>query len=540
MKPVMMLEQHVSNMQMWPLMNILDQSIRSQVHLVFAFGVNATEVIFTTMDKKVYALGCNNNGCFGCGDTESSLRPRKINELDNKKIVDISAGSGPHVVVLTDEGEVYSWGHNVYTQIGSGVSTVGYSPFLVSKFINTRVTRVACGSYHTLTLTENGEVYAWGYNSSGQIGSGSTSTQSTPRKVLSTIGQMRMIDIGCCQNTSFALSCNGEVYCWGYNGNGQLGIGNCANQANPVKVTQLESHMIKKVACGFSHVFALSDEGQLFGWGSNSYGQLGIGNKTSQNTPVRVAVEVGHIVSVAATHYSNSSAAQNLQGQVFMWGHLRSQAVLTPVLTHFSNLNAVFASFSSPPVSWQPMQMGGDSKPTVKQSLSAAFNDEASSDLKILVEGKMIYVHKAVLKIRCDYFSRMFQSHWDENEQKVIQINEYSYNVVFSFLRYLYTDHVELEPHDAIGLLDLATSYCEDGLKWHCQRLIKESINIENAALLYSASIMYNAAELQRFCFQFCQNHMTQVVQTENFKLLEKQVMLEFITNSAQNGAFKK
>ena len=49
----MMLEQHVSNMQMWPLMNILDQSIRSQVHLVFAFGVNATEVIFTTMDKKV-------------------------------------------------------------------------------------------------------------------------------------------------------------------------------------------------------------------------------------------------------------------------------------------------------------------------------------------------------------------------------------------------------------------------------------------------------------------------------------------------------
>ena len=50
----------------------------------------------------MYALGCNNNGCFGCGDTESSLRPRKINELDNKKIVDVSAGSGPHVVVLTD------------------------------------------------------------------------------------------------------------------------------------------------------------------------------------------------------------------------------------------------------------------------------------------------------------------------------------------------------------------------------------------------------------------------------------------------------
>ena len=113
----------------------------------------------------------------------------------------------------------------------------------------------------------------------------------------------------------------------------------------------------------------------------------------------------------------------------------------------------------------------------------------------------------------------MFQSHWDEDEQKVIEINDYSYSVVFSFIRWLYTDHVELAPEDAIGkylltllprkvlsrkiesllllcvagLLDLATSYCEDGLKWHCQKLIKESINVENAALLYSASIMYNA-----------------------------------------------
>lgn len=298
--------------------------------------------------------------------------------------------------------------------------------------------------------------------------------------------------------------------------------------------------MIKKIACGFAHVFALSDEGELYGWGANIYGQLGLGHKNNSGTPLKVATEVGHVVSVAATHYSHSSAAQNLQGQVFMWGNLRSQTVMRPKLTHFSNLNAVFASFSLPPVSWQPMQMGGDSKPTVQQSLCAAFNDENTSDLKILVEGKIIHVHKAVLKIRCDYFSRMFQSHWDADEQKVIEINDYNYSVVFSFIRWLYTDHVELAPEDAIGLLDLATSYCEDGLKWHCQRLIKESINVENAVLLYSASIMYNAAELQRFCFQFCQNHMTQVVQTDNFKLLDKEVMYDFIRNSALHGAFKK
>jgi len=349
-----------------------------------------------------------------------------------------------------------------------------------------------------------------------------------------------MVDIGCCQNSSLSLSSSGEVFSWGYNGNGQLGINNNTNQTNPCAVTSLSGLMIKKLACGFAHVFALSDEGELYGWGANSYGQLGTGNKTNTGSPWKIATDVGHVVSVAATHYSHSSAAQNLQGQVYMWGHLRSQTVMKPVLTHFSNLNAVFASFSSPTVSWQPMQMGGDAKPTVQQSLSVAFNDEKTCDLKILVEGKMIHVHKAVLKIRCDYFSRMFQSHWDEDEQKVIEINDYSYSVVFSFIRWLYTDHVELAPEDAIGLLDLATSYCEDGLKWHCQKLIKESINVENAALLYSASIMYNAVELQRFCFQFCQNHMTQIVQTDNFRLLDKEVMYEFIRNSAIDGAFKK
>jgi len=134
----------------------------------------------------------------------------------------------------------------------------------------------------------------------------------------------------------------------------------------------------------------------------------------------------------------------------------------------------------------------------------------------------------------------MFQAHWDEDEQKVIEINDYSYSVIYSFLRWLYTDQVDLQPEDAIGLLDLATSYCEDGLKWHCQRLIKESISVENAAYLYSASIMYNAPELQRFCFEFCQNHMTLVVQTENFRLLDKDVLYEFILKSAICGAFKK
>jgi len=401
----LMYEQHVSNVQMWPLMNILDQEIRNKVHLVFCFGVNATEVIFTTMDKKVYALGCNRHGCSGCGNEVSSMIPQKISELDGKKVVSISAGSGPHVVVLTDDGEVYSWGDNKSSQVGNGDSITVLSPFLVSRFITTKVTRVACGSYHTLAVTENGEVYSWGFNNYGQIGCGSTASQGSPRKISFPVKENRMIDVSCCQNSSFALSCVGSLFSWGYNGNGQLGLNKDTHQRIPCLISLLSNITIKKISGGHSHVFALSDEGELYGWGSNCHGQLGVENKLSASSPLKVAGNIGHVVSVAASHFSHTSAAQNLQGQVYMWGMLRSQVVTNPVLTHFSNLNAVFASFSSPPINWQPMQMGGDAKPTVQQSLTAAFNNEKTSDLKILVEGKIIHVHKAVLKIRWRYNS---------------------------------------------------------------------------------------------------------------------------------------
>ncbi|XP_078492828.1 RCC1 and BTB domain-containing protein 1-like [Ciona intestinalis] len=186
------------------------------------------------------------------------------------------------------------------------------------------------------------------------------------------------------------------------------------------------------------------------------------------------------------------------------------------------------------------MTVTSEVEPSVQQSVSRAFNDETSADLKILVEGKHILVHKSILKIRCEYFKRMFQSHWDENNQDVIEITGYNYPVVYSFLRWLYTDQVELPTEDIIGLLDLATSYCENGLKRQCQKLIKESIVDENAALLYAAAIKYNAKELQDFCFQFCLNHMTKVVQTENFKLLDKEVLYELVLEASKHGAFKR
>lgn len=108
----------------------------------------------------------------------------------------------------------------------------------------------------------------------------------------------------------------------------------------------------------------------------------------------------------------------------------------------------------------------------------------------------------------------MFRSQWTEDQQEVIEIVQFSYPVYRSFLQFLYTDTVDLPPEDAIGktertfskrdafskvcvfgsgLLDLATSYCENHLKRLCQQIIKRGITVENAFTLLSAAIRYDA-----------------------------------------------
>lgn len=194
-----------------------------------------------------------------------------------------------------------------------------------------RVVDIACGSYHTLVLTSDGEVYAWGQNNCGQIGSGSTTNQPTPRKVTAGIGSRRVEAIACGQIASMAVLDTGEVFSWGYNGNGQLGNGTNANQPNPTRVSNLTAVVIQKVICGNAHSLLLSDDGAIYAFGSNSYGQLGTGTKSNQTSPVRIGADLGRFVDIAASHYNHISAALSQEGKVYMWGQCRQHSITVPI-----------------------------------------------------------------------------------------------------------------------------------------------------------------------------------------------------------------
>uniref|UniRef100_A0A672ZNA8 RCC1 and BTB domain-containing protein 2-like n=1 Tax=Sphaeramia orbicularis TaxID=375764 RepID=A0A672ZNA8_9TELE len=527
---------HMLDVGKWPVFALLPPEELRLIRQACVFGSAANEALYVTVNDEVFALGTNCSGCLGLGDLQSTIEPRRIDVLCGKKIVSLSYGTGPHVVIATADGEVFAWGHNGYSQLGNGTTNHGLTPALVStNLLSKRVTDVACGSHHTIALTTDGEVYAWGYNNSGQVGSGSTANQPTPRRVSSCLQNKVVVNIACGQLCSMAVLDNGEIYGWGYNCNGQLGLGNNGNQQTPCRIAALQGVNIVQVACGYAHTLALTDEGLVYAWGANSYGQLGTGNKSNQALPTLINTEKERMVEVAACHTSHTSAAKTQSGQVLMWGQCRGQAVASPHLTHFSSTDDVFACFATPAVTWHLLSVDGDDYLTVAQSLKKEFDSPEISDLKFLVDGKCIHVHKALLKIRCEHFRALL----NETEEDAIEIHQFSYLVYRAFLEYLYTDTISLPPEDAIGLLDLATFYREMRLKRLCQETIKRGISEENAITLLSAAVKYEARDLEEFCFKFCVNHLTAVTQTQAFANMDHDLLKNFISKASRYGAFK-
>lgn len=129
-----------------------------------------------------------------------------------------------------------------------------------------------------------------------------------------------------------------------------------------------------KVAAGTAHTIALSDDGGLYSWGANSYGQLGSGHKSNLTSPTRVATDLGRVVDIAAVHYGHISAAET-HTKIYMWGQCRGQAVVSPVETLFKSLHDVFACYSTPAVTHKPIEAKQYDDFSIVDALKLAFDD---------------------------------------------------------------------------------------------------------------------------------------------------------------------
>jgi uncharacterized repeat protein (TIGR01451 family) len=232
------------------------------------------------------------------------------------------AGSWLHTCALKG-GQVYCWGRNHYGQLGDNTTTNRITPTLVADGVmgNSGVTAVDAGAYHTCAL-KGGQVYCWGYNGNGQLGDGTTTQRTTPTLVANgAMGNSGVTAIAVGGYNTCALK-GGQVYCWGWNGYGQLGDGTTTYRTTPTLVADGamgNSGVTAVAAAGAGHTCALKG-GRVYCWGRNDYGQLGDGTTTYRNTPVLVANGAMGNSGVTAVAVDEVHTCALKGGQVYCWG----------------------------------------------------------------------------------------------------------------------------------------------------------------------------------------------------------------------------
>jgi|GEM_PF-4765617 len=221
------------------------------------------------------------------------------------------AAGGRHSFVLKSDGTVWGWGYNASGQLGDGTTTTRTTPVKINGLTN--VVAVSAGDTYSVALKGDGTVWTWGNNGNGQLGDGTTTARSTPAQVPNL---NNVIAVSAGYRHTFALKGDGTVWAWGCNSDGQLGNGSTADQTRPVKITALSN--VSAIAGGERHSLALKEDGTVWSWGYNINGQLGNGNTTSRSTPAQIPGLSG-MTAVSAT-YRHSMALKN-DGTVWAWGY---------------------------------------------------------------------------------------------------------------------------------------------------------------------------------------------------------------------------
>nr|XP_034301898.1 E3 ubiquitin-protein ligase HERC2 isoform X2 [Crassostrea gigas] len=253
-----------------------------------------------TSDGEVFSWGNGDGGKLGHGDYQNHEEPALITGLSGKQVAKICCGSS-YSVALTSNGEVYSWGKGNFGRLGHGSSEDQTTPMLLKFFKGHRIVDVACGSgdAQTLAVTDSGAVYSWGDGDYGKLGRGGNDGCKTPKVIEKLMGQ-DVVRVYCGNQFSMALTKSGAVYTWGKGDNYRLGHGTEDHARHPKQIEALSSKKVKDIAIGSLHCMAITEDGELYGWGRNEQGQLGNPSISNFTEPTLIGgMEGKNIIGVA-------------------------------------------------------------------------------------------------------------------------------------------------------------------------------------------------------------------------------------------------
>ena len=275
-------------------------------------------------DETVVAFGYDIHGQLGDGGNSDQKSPQPVPGLT--KIKAVSAGLTNYSMAVDGDGALYSWGSNIWGQLGLGMPGNGdvSAPTKVTFPAGVLIKAVAAANIHPIALGDDGTVWSWGFNGDGQLGNGSFGGNTTsPSRVqvrlstgeLTPLTGVKAIAGGA--GHGLALKEDKTVWSWGSNSHGQLGDGTIDDECTAHAIAGLTN--IKAIAAGRHHALALTEGGAVFAWGENERGQLGDESIVERRAPVSVHGLSGVTIKALAASFESSFALKD-DGTLVAWG----------------------------------------------------------------------------------------------------------------------------------------------------------------------------------------------------------------------------
>ena len=238
-------------------------------------------VLAIKTDGTLWSWGRNGNGQLGLGNITEYSSPKQVGALTNWSKV-ATKGNTFSLATKTD-GTLWSWGQNDSGQLGLGNLTNYSSPKQVGSLTNWANIASEESNPFSLATKTDGTLWSWGANVFGQLGLGNAVDRSSPNQV----GALTSwLNVATCYGSSIATKTDGTLWSWGYNFFGSLGLGNTTTYSSPKQVGALTTWL--NIAGGRYQIVAVKTDGTLWNWGQNNFGQLGDGTIVSKSSPVQV------------------------------------------------------------------------------------------------------------------------------------------------------------------------------------------------------------------------------------------------------------
>lgn len=263
------------------------------------------------------AFDYNNNHVIDSGDYYVFIPSVDVNRANTnllRRSRTVAVGKEHGCVILETTGGVRCWGNDGSGILGDGPGNSTSNVPVDVAHLTSGVTAISSYYFHTCAI-QNGAAYCWGANGTGGIGDGTTTDAYSPTAVSGLSSDVSMISTG----DSFSCAIwQGSAQCWGSNNSGQLGDGSQVDSSTPVAVKELNKlGTVSAISTGSNHSCAIQNGG-LYCWGGNDYGQLGTGDTKSSNTPMAVKKMESGVTAVSAGN-AYTCAIQN--GALYCWGY---------------------------------------------------------------------------------------------------------------------------------------------------------------------------------------------------------------------------